>query len=208
MSLRRRSLRLRSGLREERRRMPRMRRTRGVGRGVGSQQEPIDVEDAPAIVDLTSDHHDADDDVVVCQADDEVVDLTSPHHAQPNNSMLPVYLNGRRHPQQRNLDAEVLVSDDEVTIESERLPAPRLLDLFRDEDPGPSTSASSPPKTISCPVCLDDAKQISVTGRRLMSTVCGHVFCETCLKEALQTQKKCPNCRKKLTVKQIHPIFI
>ncbi|XP_035675264.1 E3 ubiquitin-protein ligase RNF4-like [Branchiostoma floridae] len=207
MSLRRRSLRLRSGLREERRRMPRP-RTRGVARGVGSQQEPIDVEDAPAIVDLTSDHHDADDDVVVCHVNDEVVDLTRPHHAQPNNSMLPLYLNGRQHQGQLQLDTEVLVSDDEVTIESERLPGPRLLDLFRDEAPGPSTSASSPPKTISCPVCLDDERQIRVTGRRLMSTVCGHVFCESCLKEALQTQKKCPNCRKKLTVKQIHPIFI
>lgn len=71
------------------------------------------------------------------------------------------------------------------------------------EDPAGKT-----PKKICCPICLDDEETIKRRKRRLMSTTCGHVFCDKCIRSAVQMQSKCPTCRKKLTLRQLHPIFL
>ncbi|KAK7080841.1 hypothetical protein SK128_020132 [Halocaridina rubra] len=75
--------------------------------------------------------------------------------------------------------------------------------------PGP---APSPPPveqpTISCLVCLDSVATIHTSGRSLCSTTCGHVFCSTCISEVVKQRKQCPVCRKRLTKKQYHPLFI
>ncbi|XP_060085568.1 E3 ubiquitin-protein ligase RNF4-like [Ylistrum balloti] len=63
-------------------------------------------------------------------------------------------------------------------------------------------------RKITCPVCLDSDKRITRDGRQLNSTTCGHIFCNVCIQGAIQTQKRCPTCRKKLTLRQIHPIFL
>ena len=67
----------------------------------------------------------------------------------------------------------------------------------------PSTS-----RCLSCPICMDDFGVIVKDGRQLMSTSCGHVFCSVCIKAAIDSQKKCPTCRKNLTAKSLHPIFL
>ena len=41
-----------------------------------------------------------------------------------------------------------------------------------------------------------------------MSTTCGHVFCDKCIRSAVQLQRRCPTCRKKLSLKQLHAIFL
>eukprot|EP00794_Sanderia_malayensis_P005313 gene5312-5982_t len=66
----------------------------------------------------------------------------------------------------------------------------------------------SPTKTIKCPICMEDSKQMARTNRQLVSTICGHVFCESCLKQAMKQQKKCPTCRRTITSKQFHPLYI
>ncbi|XP_061408740.1 E3 ubiquitin-protein ligase RNF4 [Lethenteron reissneri] len=68
--------------------------------------------------------------------------------------------------------------------------------------------ASEPETTISCPLCLDELNQVHMSGRLMCSTVCGHVFCSVCIRDAIKTMAKCPFCRKKLTLKQYHPIYI
>ncbi|XP_045132352.1 uncharacterized protein LOC123516776 isoform X2 [Portunus trituberculatus] len=73
--------------------------------------------------------------------------------------------------------------------------------------PPPSPPSREQP-IVSCLVCLDSAGTIKETSRTLCSTVCGHVFCSTCLEEAVKRKKQCPVCRKKLTKKQYHPLFI
>lgn len=55
----------------------------------------------------------------------------------------------------------------------------------------------------NCPVCLE-----SLAKKEIMSTICGHVYCARCIKNVIKTTKKCPNCRKNLTLKSIHPLFI
>ncbi|XP_028271814.1 E3 ubiquitin-protein ligase RNF4 isoform X2 [Parambassis ranga] len=86
-----------------------------------------------------------------------------------------------------------------------------------DEDTPPvlhaSTMSSShssrlTPGTISCPVCLDVYSEIIESGRLVVSTKCGHVFCSQCLRDALASSHNCPTCRKRLTHRQYHPLYI
>ena len=71
--------------------------------------------------------------------------------------------------------------------------------------PPPAPAASS---GISCPVCFDDQAEIKGDNRHLIATNCGHVFCNTCITDAIKTQKKCPTCRKKLGPKGFHKLFL
>jgi SNF2 family DNA or RNA helicase len=44
----------------------------------------------------------------------------------------------------------------------------------------------------SCPVCLEIIEDLSITD-------CGHVFCVDCIEQCINTNGKCPNCRKRAT---------
>ncbi|XP_038986926.1 uncharacterized RING finger protein C548.05c-like isoform X2 [Phoenix dactylifera] len=55
--------------------------------------------------------------------------------------------------------------------------------------------------TCTCPVCLD-------TMTEPCSTICGHVFCQRCIKASIQAQKKCPTCRRKLTINKFHRVYL
>lgn len=62
---------------------------------------------------------------------------------------------------------------------------------------------------IRCPVCLDGLPVISSTGRSLMSTVCGHIFCSRCIPASIRSNGRCPTCRRILFFPyHVHPIFI
>ena len=86
-----------------------------------------------------------------------------------------------------------------------------LIDLT--DSPGPAPVAG--PSTASpqtggpqCPVCLDSFSAIQRRGQ-LVSTVCGHVFCRTCLLTCLsQGQGQCPTCRRRLGLRDFHPIYL
>ncbi|NXB40813.1 RNF4 ligase, partial [Eulacestoma nigropectus] len=61
---------------------------------------------------------------------------------------------------------------------------------------------------IRCPICMDFYPQIMQSGRLILSTLCGHVFCSECLPVALQTAGFCPTCKTDLSPEQYHPIYI
>lgn len=76
---------------------------------------------------------------------------------------------------------------------------------------GPQTNPRTPlperpstPEGWSCPICLEAKTAVN----EIMSTTCGHVFCGNCIRSAVKIHKKCPTCRKKLTAKQFHKIFL
>ncbi|KAK1175202.1 E3 ubiquitin-protein ligase RNF4-like isoform X1 [Acipenser oxyrinchus oxyrinchus] len=71
-----------------------------------------------------------------------------------------------------------------------------------------SSCSRSASGTVSCPICLDNYTEILQSGRLIVSTKCGHLFCSQCLRDALKHAHSCPTCRKKLTHKQYHPIYI
>ncbi|KAM0931338.1 hypothetical protein ACQ4PT_000387 [Festuca glaucescens] len=68
--------------------------------------------------------------------------------------------------------------------------------------PPPVTVKEVPkePKFI-CPVCLDEMVDAS-------STICGHIFCQECIRASIKTQKKCPTCRTKLNLRNIHRVHL
>ncbi|KAJ6636037.1 E3 ubiquitin-protein ligase RNF4 [Pseudolycoriella hygida] len=70
--------------------------------------------------------------------------------------------------------------------------------------PPPTVPVEKPPEKKfrhSCAICLDDVKSAH-------STVCGHIYCGPCIKEAVKLFKKCPTCNKKLKTSNVHPIYL
>ncbi|XP_029212837.2 uncharacterized protein [Acropora muricata] len=86
------------------------------------------------------------------------------------------------------------------------------IDANSTQDSSLNSSSSSPKEQknydITCPICMDDDKAIKRRKSQLMSTTCGHVFCDKCIRSAVQLQRRCPTCRKKLSLKQLHAIFL
>ncbi|CAL5082239.1 unnamed protein product [Urochloa decumbens] len=54
---------------------------------------------------------------------------------------------------------------------------------------------------FTCPICWNKMEEPS-------TTPCGHVFCNTCIKQAIKVQKKCPTCRKGLRATSVHRIYL
>jgi len=61
---------------------------------------------------------------------------------------------------------------------------------------------------LACPVCLDDHKAILDSKRKMMTTPCGHVFCDNCLKQSLKQNGMCPKCRKKITLARCITVYL
>ncbi|XP_013394453.1 E3 ubiquitin-protein ligase RNF4 isoform X2 [Lingula anatina] len=210
--------RTRRGTRQARRQLQTAEDDGILGEERREEPEPInlnlyDNEGISGCIDLTNEDDDQ----------DEVVDLTV--NSSVNDSPVVVLESQgqgstsrrrrRRRPRLRytlnTLNArntEVLSSDDEI----EELPSVSF--HIPESDPerfgmGDAESITSPKRSaVSCPICMDNEMQIKASGRQLQSTVCGHIFCNVCIRCSIQTSKKCPTCRKKLNNRSVHPIFI
>ncbi|TVU36038.1 hypothetical protein EJB05_17948 [Eragrostis curvula] len=66
--------------------------------------------------------------------------------------------------------------------------------------PAPVMEVPREPR-FTCPVCLNELTEPS-------STPCGHIFCKMCIKSAIQAQKKCPTCRRKLGNTSFHRVYL
>lgn len=56
---------------------------------------------------------------------------------------------------------------------------------------------------LDCAICLE-----SVIKREPVSTICGHIFCKSCIEECISLKQKCPLCKKKLSMKKIHRVYL
>ncbi|MQL96404.1 hypothetical protein Taro_029081, partial [Colocasia esculenta] len=54
---------------------------------------------------------------------------------------------------------------------------------------------------LRCAICMDTMKEET-------STICGHIFCKPCITNAVLVQRKCPACRTKLSIQNIHRIYL
>lgn len=187
-----------------------------------ARPEVIDLEKLPTIrqggsvvVDLTNDSgfHDS-----------NVVDLTSESPADSSIDSSPVIVcvnriyrgdpisqfPSCRFAQPSMLNRPLFNADDEIQevvdsdTTSEQNSGVVIASTSSIDDPAATTTE----KKICCPICWDDDKTIKRRKRKLMSTTCGHVFCDQCIRNAVQMQNKCPTCRKKLSLRQLHPIFL
>ncbi|XP_060099688.1 E3 ubiquitin-protein ligase RNF4 isoform X1 [Heteronotia binoei] len=163
---------------------------------VGSQVEPIDLEESVCeeVVDLTCESSEP---VVVDLTHNDSVVVVEEHVRQRRNRKLR---------SQQLPDSCVLSSDDDEPRDNDVVLTSTLsreLELLED---GVTSSRRS--GTVSCPICMDGYSEIIQSGRLIVSTKCGHVFCSQCLRDALRNANSCPTCRKKLGCKQYHPIYI
>ncbi|CAO1947041.1 unnamed protein product [Urochloa humidicola] len=71
---------------------------------------------------------------------------------------------------------------------------------FFKELPEPVKEVPKEPK-FTCPICMNELTEAA-------STVCGHIFCQKCIKAAIQAQKKCPTCRRTLNKNQHHRVYL
>lgn len=58
-------------------------------------------------------------------------------------------------------------------------------------------------KKMLCSICLEN-----MIGREVLSTICGHVYCKSCLLTSMVFQKRCPNCQTRLTIQEVHPLYL
>ncbi|XP_039247014.1 E3 ubiquitin-protein ligase RNF4-like [Pipra filicauda] len=65
-----------------------------------------------------------------------------------------------------------------------------------------------PPGTICCRICMDLYSKILRSGRLVLATRCGHIFCSRCLSVAIEVTGACPTCSRELTHRQYHPIYL
>ncbi|XP_042396579.1 uncharacterized protein LOC121986694 [Zingiber officinale] len=54
---------------------------------------------------------------------------------------------------------------------------------------------------LRCSICMDTMKEET-------STTCGHIFCNSCITNAIHVQRKCPTCRLSLSMSNIHRIYL
>lgn len=83
-----------------------------------------------------------------------------------------------------------------------------LLQEIKEDTKPPEESKvleSSPEKNQpTCPICFE-----KLGGEVLpMTTICGHIFCKKCITRAVKTSKRCPTCRKNVTIKKIHAVYL
>ncbi|XP_075117205.1 E3 ubiquitin-protein ligase RNF4 isoform X1 [Leptodactylus fuscus] len=169
------------------------RRRRGATSSMATATEPIELEESSEeVVDLT------------CESlEPVVVDLTH------NDSVVVSFpsLSPRRRRNAARTTTQtascILSSDDEDTRDNDLFSSRRSRDLLPPNDNSSRSSGS-----ISCPICMDGYSEILQSGRLFVSTKCGHIFCSQCIRDALKNVTSCPTCRKKLTHKQYHPIYV
>ncbi|KAL1261437.1 hypothetical protein QQF64_006702, partial [Cirrhinus molitorella] len=139
---------------------------------------------------LESDRTNSEDVVdLTCEGSEPaVVDLT-------NNDSIVVVEDGVQSRRGQGTESYVLSSDEEE--ESSLRLSPGLLSSLH-----ASSRARSTPGAVSCPVCMDAYSEIIDSGRLMVSTKCGHLFCSQCIRDSLSRAHSCPTCRKKLTHKQ------
>ncbi|KAL9899359.1 uncharacterized protein ACN427_007067 isoform 1-T1 [Glossina fuscipes fuscipes] len=65
----------------------------------------------------------------------------------------------------------------------------------------PTTPGARTP--FMCPVCMESTVQ-----RQPTSTRCGHVFCQSCIRQAIEFSRKCPLCKAKVLPNHLLRIYL
>ncbi|KAL8236414.1 hypothetical protein R6Q59_017495 [Mikania micrantha] len=65
----------------------------------------------------------------------------------------------------------------------------------------PPPPPSPPVPTYTCPICLGPMVEETI------STKCGHLFCDRCIRSAISAQARCPVCRRSITHRGLFRVF-
>lgn len=132
--------------------------------------------------------------MVVLDEDSELSTGTSVINVDDHLSRVPP--NSFRRRQSLPLNRIVINCETYVNVEDDQTTKRKKVPNCRTE---PEMVVPKEP-VFSCPICMSSLIDAC-------STICGHVFCQACIKQALQSQKKCPTCRRKLTANNFHRVF-
>jgi len=72
------------------------------------------------------------------------------------------------------------------------------------DSPRPNRVSLEP---LQCPICLDPLRGLP-SWKEVLSTPCGHLFCNTCLVAALRSAWQCPTCRRRTRAEEAIKIFL
>ena len=74
-----------------------------------------------------------------------------------------------------------------------------------DLPPGAKEDNSPIGNTFKCFICWLSTKDDP--DMEFLSAKCGHIACKECWERSLKERKQCPNCRKKLRVRDLNRVF-
>ena len=160
-----------------------------------------EVSDDPIVI-LDDIHQGQDEPILILDTQDIPLPNTSAAASAPVSGRITSIVSSaptpqsRRSPPKRTLSGPTAQDTSNDISPSKRSRANPIneMNLSQDENAGQS---------INCPICLD-----SLFKKKLASTICGHIYCHECIKEAIKITKKCPMCKKTLKATQIHPIYL
>lgn len=113
-------------------------------------------------------------------------------------------------------DLQILAVKTRVPSGPPVTPKPRQMVDLTVDSPEPfdltTVNLSSPPQpqrsatgnsrdVLRCSICLDSVSHPT-------STICGHLFCEACIRLAVRQTGLCPTCRRKLSIRQVHRVYL
>ncbi|VAH67762.1 unnamed protein product [Triticum turgidum subsp. durum] len=110
------------------------------------------------------------------------------------NTMLSLGINPTRH------DLSGASNNNLLTHNLDTREANRFSPKVAQGRPAPVKDLPREPK-FTCPVCINELVDAS-------STICGHIFCKKCIEASIRFQKKCPTCRRRLTMRNFHRIYL
>jgi len=103
----------------------------------------------------------------------------------------------------RQMNEDDAIVNDTIDLTDSPLRQSQILNIA---SPRQEQSESQP--TLKCPVCMEDFLVIRRRGSRLVSTICGHVFCGKCLPACVRTRGQCPTCRTSIGYDDFHPVYL
>jgi len=97
-------------------------------------------------------------------------------------------------------------SEDQAEVaEADLEDGPALSDTIDLTDsPRPNRMSLEP---LQCPICLDPLRGLP-SWKEVLSTPCGHLFCNTCLVTALRSAWQCPTCRRRTRAEEAIKIYL
>ncbi|OCH87136.1 hypothetical protein OBBRIDRAFT_736707 [Obba rivulosa] len=97
-------------------------------------------------------------------------------------------------------DDDISVADS-YTSEDEYWDDDEGIDLEEEEELYMGFASAVSGILFNCPLCLEPPSESSATR-------CGHLFCTSCITQALETKRLCPVCRKAAVPKQLRKIYL
>jgi len=104
----------------------------------------------------------------------------------------------------RQMNEDDAIANDTIDLTDSPLRQSQILNNIS----SPRQEQTESPPSLKCPVCMEDFLVIRRRGSRLVSTICGHVFCGKCLPACVRTRGQCPTCRTSIGYDDFHPVYL